>query len=204
MNQLKKSRSENQHEKGLGENKGLDGLRSNILSRGKSFVKSMKKNVARKQCLETTTNEVFWSHNSNRSPLFSSNSSSPASSIGSSSSASSQQSSPARSEMDTIQPAVSLDQHLRRIKPAKKKMKCAYMIPTLEICVLMVCLFALIWGKAFAVVTCTSAWLFFAPSRRSPKLRRAGSYEVMDSEEYKKRVMMEGWLERDRTRVLQY
>lgn len=193
----------------MGENKGLDGLRSNILSRGKSFVKSMKKNVARKQCLET--DEAIWSHNSNRSPLFSSNSSSPPSSIGSSSSsASSQQSSPARSETDTIQRAVSLDQHLRRIKPAKKKTKkeggrkCVYMIPTLEICVLMVCLFALIWGKAFAVVTCTSAWLFFAPSRRSPKLRRAGSYEVLDSEEYKKRVMMEGWLERDRTRVLQY
>lgn len=83
----------------------------------------------------------------------------------------------------------------------RRMKKCGYFIPDLEICVLLVCLAALMWGKVFAIVACTSAWLFIAPGG---KLGRADSCEFSDSEEYKKRVIMEGLLERDRSRVLQY
>ncbi|KAH6835578.1 hypothetical protein C2S53_003120 [Perilla frutescens var. hirtella] len=198
---LKKSRSENHH------GQDYDGFRSHILSRGRSFVRSLKKNMSRKSFLEP--DDFFWSKNTNRSPIFSSNSSSRTPSLASSSSSGSSRSSPTRSEPDTnIQRSISLD-HFRQIVPTNKPprtmkkesgKKCGYTIPTLEVCVLLVCLFALIWGKVFAIVACTSAWLFLSPNHPSQKL----SYEVFDSEEYKKRVIMGGLLERDRCRFPPY
>lgn len=189
-----------------------NGFRSHVLSRGRSFVKNLKKNMSRKAAF-LEPDDVFWSKNPNRSPIFSSSSSSRTPSLASSSTSNSSRSSPTRSEPDTaIQRSISLD-HFRQMTPTNKprtmkkesgKKSCGYFIPTLEVCVLSVCLFALIWGKVFAIVACTSAWLFLAPDRRSQKLRRGGHYEVFDTEEYKKRVIMEGLLERDRCRLPQY
>ncbi|XP_073285438.1 uncharacterized protein [Primulina huaijiensis] len=79
---------------------------------------------------------------------------------------------------------------------------------TVGMCMFFICLVALVfWGKVFAIVTCTSACLFLAPCRR--RLESAASSVdlslnyVIDSEENKKRVIMEGLLERNRPRVLQ-
>ncbi|XP_057790611.1 uncharacterized protein LOC131007696 [Salvia miltiorrhiza] len=188
---LKKSKSANDG----GED--TDGYRINFSPfRGRSFIKSKRKNASNKPPL--APDGSFWSH-SNRSPLFSSDGSRTPSM---SSLSASSRSSPARSESDSIQRCVSID-YFRQTNPKQRMMK-KCIIPYLEICVLLVCLAALIWGKVLAIVACTSAWLFIAPGGRSRKLRRADSYELSDSEEYKKRVIMEGLLERDRSRVLQY
>lgn len=203
MIQLKKSRSETRYEQ--------DGCLSNFPSCRKSFVKSDRKSVSSKPLL--LPEGIFWSNSSNHSPIFSSNSSSRTPSMSSLSASS--RSTPARSEPDNIPRSLSID-HFGQLNPAASKQramrresgrKCAYVIPALEVCVLLVCLAALIWGKAFAIVACTSAWLFFAPSggRSRRRVRRVDSYGVGgDSEEYKKRVIMEGLLERDRSRVFQY
>ncbi|KAK3040287.1 hypothetical protein RJ639_028202 [Escallonia herrerae] len=72
------------------------------------------------------------------------------------------------------------------------------------LCLLVVCLLVLIfWGKICAII-CTSTWLFFAPRRlnRVDRLEIVVDSPDIDSGEYKKRVIMEGLLERNRSRVL--
>ncbi|KAK4439879.1 hypothetical protein Salat_0322800 [Sesamum alatum] len=65
--------------------------------------------------------------------------------------------------------------------------------------VLLVCLVTLVfWGKAFAIVTCIWTWMFFAPSYTSEGGGGLVNGSVVDSEEYKKRVIMEGLLQRNR------
>ncbi|KAL3850786.1 hypothetical protein ACJIZ3_012668 [Penstemon smallii] len=65
---------------------------------------------------------------------------------------------------------------------------------TIGMCIFVVSLVALIiWGKIVAIMTCTSTWLYFLPGRGSQIFE-----EVVDSDEYKKRVIMEGLLERNR------
>ncbi|KAL0362736.1 UNVERIFIED_CONTAM: tRNA (guanine(37)-N1)-methyltransferase 1 [Sesamum calycinum] len=65
--------------------------------------------------------------------------------------------------------------------------------------VLLVCLVALIfWGKIFAIVICILTWLFSAPSCGSQDGGWPVNGNVVDSEEYKKRVIMEGFLQRNR------
>ncbi|XP_057972512.1 uncharacterized protein LOC131160671 [Malania oleifera] len=54
------------------------------------------------------------------------------------------------------------------------------------------------WGKICAIV-CTSTWLFFVPRRRDLP-ENGKETPVVDSVEYKKRVIMEGLLERTRNR----
>lgn len=148
--------------------------------------------------------EVFRTNSSNRSSLFSSTSGgrTPSSSSSSASSCSSH-------SRFQIKRSVSLDfRHMSSLNKQKSMKrdcgrKCTYN-PTLEMCIFLVCLFVLVfWGKVFAIVTCTSTWLFFAPGQRSHQLRGVDSSDVIDSEEYKKRVIMEGLLERNRSsRVL--
>lgn len=83
--------------------------------------------------------------------------------------------------------------------------KCIYNRTLDRMCILLVCLVGLVfWGKVFAIATCTSTWLLFAPAgRRGHRLGRAESPVndvIVDSEEYKKRVIMGGLLERNRSR----
>uniref|UniRef100_A0A5B6YXT8 Uncharacterized protein n=1 Tax=Davidia involucrata TaxID=16924 RepID=A0A5B6YXT8_DAVIN len=71
------------------------------------------------------------------------------------------------------------------------------------LCLLLICLFVLIfWGRLCAII-CTLTWLFFAPSRSkgvdSPE--NGVDRSEIDSEEHKKRVIMEGLLERNRSRM---
>ncbi|KAL1567087.1 hypothetical protein AAHA92_02607 [Salvia divinorum] len=185
---LKKSRSENNSDE------YAHGSRIRFSPFRGGFIKSRKKNASSKPPL--APDGSFWP-SANASPFFSSDGSRTSSISSLSGSA---RSSPARSEMDGIQRCVSTD-HFTQMKPMTKRRamkKCGYIM---EICVLLMCLAALIWGKVFAIVACTSAWLFIAPGG---KRRQADSYEFNDSEEYKKRVIMEGLLERDRSRVFQY
>ncbi|XP_073026296.1 uncharacterized protein [Primulina eburnea] len=84
---------------------------------------------------------------------------------------------------------------------------------TVGMCIFFICLVSLVfWGKVFAIVTCTSACLFFAPACRPHRRCRTESAassinsslnEDVDSEEDKKRVIMEGLLQRNRPRILQ-
>lgn len=76
-----------------------------------------------------------------------------------------------------------------------------YYSSTIGLCLLLISLLVLVfWGKICAIF-CTSIWLFFGPRRIKPVIL-AGSVN-MDSEEYKKRVIMEGLLERNRSRAAQ-
>lgn len=59
---------------------------------------------------------------------------------------------------------------------------------------LLICLLVMIFcGKVFAIV-CTSTWLYFAPR----------CFKRIDSEEYKRNVIVEGFFERSHNRLLQY
>lgn len=175
--QLKKSRSENNRDE------YADRKISFSPFRGKGFIKSKKKSASSKPPLGPD-----WP-SANASPLFSTDASQT-----SSLSSLSARSSPARSETESIAGC----DHFHPTTKRRAIKKCSYIV---EICVLLMCLAALIWGKVFAVVACTSAWLFIAPGG---KPRRAESYEIGDSEEWRKRVIMEGLLEKDRSRVFQY
>ncbi|XP_052208319.1 uncharacterized protein LOC127812060 [Diospyros lotus] len=75
-------------------------------------------------------------------------------------------------------------------------------ISNVGLCFLLVLLLVLIvWGKACSIV-CTSSMLFLVPSRRGIHSPEAVVYPAeMDSAEYKKRVIMDGLLERSRNRV---
>ncbi|KAI3466171.1 hypothetical protein Pfo_022834 [Paulownia fortunei] len=198
---LKKFRSENSKQ-------DFHRLSSNLSSKSKKLVKSMKKNLSYKACWDP---EEMFQTNSSRSSLLSSNSSRRTASSISSSSASSSCSSNPRSESERIKRSVSLDFRQMSQMSRQKSMnrdcgrKCVHNKPTLEMCIFLVCLVALVfWGKVFAIVTCTSTWFFFAPARRGHQLQRAdlSVNDVLDSEEYKKRVIMEGLLERNRSRLV--
>ncbi|KAK2639270.1 hypothetical protein Ddye_027065 [Dipteronia dyeriana] len=77
-------------------------------------------------------------------------------------------------------------------------------------CFLVISLFVLVfWGRVCAIV-CTSTWLFFVPQRwRSSIINVASSKNVGDyantklhSEKYKKKIIMDGLLERTHSRGL--
>ncbi|KAA8526882.1 hypothetical protein F0562_008889 [Nyssa sinensis] len=71
------------------------------------------------------------------------------------------------------------------------------------LCLLLICLFVLIfWGRLCAII-CTSTWLFVAPNRsnRVVSAEKGVDWSEVDSEEHKKRVIMEGLLERNRSRI---
>ncbi|KAK3021390.1 hypothetical protein RJ639_046798 [Escallonia herrerae] len=82
--------------------------------------------------------------------------------------------------------------------------KRVYYGSSIGLCLLLVSLLVLIfWGKICAIL-CTSTWLFFAPRRLNcvDRLENVVDSPDVDSGEYKKRVIMEGLLERNRSRVL--
>ncbi|XP_002525789.3 uncharacterized protein LOC8282933 [Ricinus communis] len=61
-----------------------------------------------------------------------------------------------------------------------------------------------LWGKVYAIL-CTSTWLFFVPNWSNvsgKKLLKNGRVhsQSMDLEEYKKKIIMEGFLDRNRNR----
>lgn len=142
--------------------------------------------------------------NSNASSIFSpsltdsSRSSSRASSISSNS----------RSGSERIKRSASSLDFKRTLNPRDGgKCRC-----TVVMCIFFICLVALVfWGKVSAIVTCTSACLFFGgrfPQGRCRPESATSSVDLslnedVDSEEDKKRVIMEGLLERNRPRVLQ-
>ncbi|XP_073029584.1 uncharacterized protein [Primulina eburnea] len=180
---------------------GKDSFRSNS---GYSSSSANAKFVNTKKNSE----ELLLRTNSNASSIFSpsvtdsSRSSSRSSSISSNSRSGSERIKPSASSLDfkkTLNPLA--------VKRDGEKCGC-----TVGMCMFIICLVALVfWGKVFAVVTCTSACLFFAPFRRQRRCRlesAASSVDlslnyVIDSEEDKKRVIMEGLLERNRPRVIQ-
>lgn len=62
-----------------------------------------------------------------------------------------------------------------------------------------------IWGRLCAIL-CTSAWLYFVPRLRAIKNDDAATMKIdgdldLNSQEYKKRVVLEGFLERDHRTV---
>ncbi|KAF5728004.1 hypothetical protein HS088_TW21G00146 [Tripterygium wilfordii] len=58
------------------------------------------------------------------------------------------------------------------------------------------------WGKVCAIF-CTSTWLFFVPCRSIRSDSRNGDSLEFDSEQYKKKIIMEGLLDRNRIRGLE-
>lgn len=61
----------------------------------------------------------------------------------------------------------------------------------------------LVWGKLCAIL-CTSAWFYFVPRLRSEDSVSNGlisAESFYDSEEYKKKVVMDGFLERSRRSI---
>ncbi|KAL0399331.1 UNVERIFIED_CONTAM: hypothetical protein Sradi_2276400 [Sesamum radiatum] len=132
-----------------------------------------------------------------RLSLFSSTPPSSASSITSDSSSGSERINKEPASLDSRQTRTN-NRHTKTVGS-----KCSYNIAA-GMFVLLVCLVGLIfWGKVFATVTCILTWLFFAPSCES----RGGGWPVnggvVDSEEYKKRVIMEGFLQRNHRKVLE-
>ncbi|KAJ6301451.1 hypothetical protein OIU77_015702 [Salix suchowensis] len=76
---------------------------------------------------------------------------------------------------------------------------------TIGLCLVLISLMVLVlWGKVCAIL-CTSTWLFLVP--RCSKARNNSSQNIfydegIDSKEYKKKIIMEGLLERNRNHVL--
>ncbi|KAL2476157.1 Uncharacterized protein Adt_36893 [Abeliophyllum distichum] len=170
---------------------------SNLSSKTEKVINSMKKTASYK---EFSVPEEILSTNSNRSSLFSPSSSSTVTSS-SSSCASITCNSRLASE---IKPSSSLD--LKQSNTNKKSKKrdvnnCWNSSPTIGMCTIVACLVALIfWGKVVAILICTTTWLFFVPGR-IPHLD--SPVNDVDSDEYKKRVIMEGLLKRsNRPRVV--
>ncbi|PIN06323.1 hypothetical protein CDL12_21130 [Handroanthus impetiginosus] len=188
MSLLKKSRNENSKQ-------DFRELRSKLSSKSKKLLKSMKKNFSYKSW---EPDEIFRTNSNSSSSLFSSNSSRRATSSTPSSSSSSASSFPSRLGSErNIKRSVSLD--LGQISPnvnrqkSMKRNNCGNKRGH-EMCVFsfLVCLVALVfWGKVFAIVTCTSTWLFFGPAwqgHRSGKADLLVNDVVDSSEENKRRV----------------
>lgn len=92
------------------------------------------------------------------------------------------------------------------ICPRTSRKRSGFCNPILGLYFLLICLLALVLcGKALAIF-CTSACLFLIPCRFKGVDIDQSSFEIesvdcidIDSDEYKKRVVMEGLLERSRT-----
>ncbi|KAK6134448.1 hypothetical protein DH2020_031805 [Rehmannia glutinosa] len=177
-----------------------DSFRSSSNISSSKLIKKLKK---KKQSREKYSDqEEIFQDNSDRSSLFSSTSSSSASSISSNSRPGSE-----RIKTSSTDCFDSKQTNITNNKPRAMKTvissKCDYTSAKLML-IILVCLVALVfWGKAFAIVTCTSAWLFWAPSRAGPRGGGPTANNVVGSEEDKKRVVMEGFLDRNRSRVVQ-
>ena len=66
--------------------------------------------------------------------------------------------------------------------------------------IIMTLVIMVVWGKLCAIL-CTSAWFYFVPRLRSENTVSTGlvsTESLYDSEEYKKRVVLDGFLERSR------
>ncbi|CAK9160177.1 unnamed protein product [Ilex paraguariensis] len=84
-----------------------------------------------------------------------------------------------------------------------KNARGGYYSSSIGLCWLLVCLLVLIfWGKICAII-CTSISLFLAPQRSGGVHLPANEIDLpdIDSEEHKKKVIMEGLLKRNRNRV---
>lgn len=88
-------------------------------------------------------------------------------------------------------------------KPARKKDELAEKLdPVIGLSVIMVALIImLLWGR-FCAILCTSAWFYFVPRLRNVTKsddvvgKNPNSHDY-NSEEYKKKVVLEGFLERN-------
>ncbi|GLT87076.1 hypothetical protein SLE2022_051770 [Rubroshorea leprosula] len=61
--------------------------------------------------------------------------------------------------------------------------------------ILVTLIIMLFWGRLCAIL-CTSAWLYFYPRLRKHDIDTKAKFSNLNSEEYKKKVVMEGLLER--------
>ncbi|KAL0406855.1 UNVERIFIED_CONTAM: hypothetical protein Slati_3999400 [Sesamum latifolium] len=183
---LKRSRSES-------EKHDFYRLTSSIHLKSKKLVRTMKKNLSYPSFWAPVDNSLRTA-SSTRSSLSSSTSSSrrtnSSSSVLSSPSASS--TSPANSRLDeptvSVRSSASLD--FRQTSPPTSMINSQK--PTRK-------------DHALAIVTCTSTWLLIGPGcqrRMGRAIDSSENNDVLDSEEHKKRVIMKGLLERNRSRGL--
>lgn len=172
----------------LGKKSRKNSFRSNSDLSSKNE-KTVEKSVSYKDSLNCK--EIFRT-NSSHSSLFSSNPSSRSTSISSNSFASSINSSQSRS-LSQIKRSSSFDYENLNINKQK-----GFNESYAGICIFLVSLFSLvILGKVFAILTCTSSCLFFGP-----RLRVESPVKDIYTDVQKKRVIMEGMLERNRSKVL--
>ena len=84
------------------------------------------------------------------------------------------------------------------IAQTKKKKQQQQLDPVLVgLSIIMVTLLImLLWGQ-FCAILCTSAWCYFVPCFKKGNLNSQYQYYRYDSEEYKKKVILEGFLERN-------
>ncbi|XP_075659930.1 uncharacterized protein LOC142629780 [Castanea sativa] len=80
---------------------------------------------------------------------------------------------------------------------AQKKKKKKQLDPVLVgLSIIMVTLLVmLLWGR-FCAILCTSSWCYFVPCFKTRNLSSQYQYNRYDSEEYRKKVILEGFLER--------
>lgn len=87
--------------------------------------------------------------------------------------------------------------------PTKKVSRGVFSSNTGLSLLLLSLLVLIFWGKVCAIL-CTSTWLFFMPGQSKGgdlAVNMVGMLDV-DSDEYKKRIILEGLLERNRSRQL--
>ncbi|KAL6529755.1 hypothetical protein OROGR_015378 [Orobanche gracilis] len=132
------------------------------------LLKKLIKNKKTQPCNKSSdrTKEVHFQDNSDGSSLFSSSASySRASSVSSVSSSGSERMKASSEGRDSNKPTSTdnIRQHAMKLVSGTKCDCRGLMF------IILVCLVALVfWGKAFAIVTCTSAWLFRATGRSGP------------------------------------
>ncbi|CAK9144607.1 unnamed protein product [Ilex paraguariensis] len=174
--------------------KNLFGIKSNQSSKREKISNSIKEKPTSKQ--SSDVNDLLRMDSSSSSLEFSS------STITSSSFSSSCTSSSITSNSRSfIANSMDIKQGYKQTSTITKKTRdCGhYFSSNIGLCLILVCLLVLIfWGRTCAIL-CTSTWLFFA--RRGINGIVSPEKEI-DWEEHKKRVIMEGLLERNRSRVL--
>ncbi|XP_030960162.1 uncharacterized protein LOC115981882 [Quercus lobata] len=80
-------------------------------------------------------------------------------------------------------------------KKKKKKQQFDPVLVGLSI-IMVTLLIMLLWGR-FCAILCTSAWCYFVPCFKKRNLNSQYQYYRYDSEEYKKKVILGGFLERN-------
>lgn len=167
---------------------------SNLLARAENFSKPIIENSIQNQELSKDSSQGIGSNSS--SPFFNSSAITSSSVRSSSSSLSSnsrfltdKNKSSWSNSIETKQRQSNLQEHGKGSYNSN-----------IGLCLLLISFLVLVfWGKICAIL-CTSTWLFFVPRLCNDNNSSQNGVELLDSDEYKKRIIMEGLLQRNHAR----